>query len=601
MDASLSVLDALPAGIVVLDSAGRVVVVNAAFRRIASLLAEGSPFRQACVIGCDYLALTRSIDGSPGFSPVVADGLADVLRGRETIFRHVFDCELVSPSIHFALEATPTSAGGILVAYHDVTRQHLLELALRASEERFRAVVEDQTEVISRFTGDGSYIFVNEVYCRFFGKSEDELLGRQWHPVAHPDDLPVINAQLARLTPENPVVTIENRVRSAKGEMRWMQFVNRATFDRAGRLVEVQSVGRDITDQRRVADELLRSEAHMRLAMSAAPLGTWEWDLVTDEVHWSDNLWRMFGLEPGQGKLDLETFREAIHPGDRFRVMRAIESVLGAGQGCCVEFRVVCPDGTLRWALAHGKAELDARGQPRRIFGVNMDISGLKEANEALDQSRLQLQALLAGTESVREEERKAIAADIHDQLGAALTAAVFGLNGLSAHVDAVGASALTDLRRIILEASHTAREICTRLRPPMLDDLGLIETCRWYSGEWSRTTGIRVVTRFARLDSELEEVLRVDLFRILQELLTNVARHASANRVNIVLSAKGGGVTLTVSDDGHGFSKSHHGGLGLAGIHERARRHGGDICIDPGPPGARIRARIPAKGQEAR
>ena len=109
------------------------------------------------------------------------------------------------------------------------------------------------------------------------------------------------------------------------------------------------------------------------------------------------------------------------------------------------------------------------------------------------------------------------------------------------------------------------------------------------------------MVTRFARLDSELEEVLRVDLFRILQELLTNVARHASANRVNIVLSAKGGFVTLSVSDDGQGFSKSHHGGLGLAGIHERARRHGGDICIDPGPPGARIRARIPAKGQEAR
>jgi PAS domain S-box-containing protein len=108
---------------------------------------------------------------------------------------------------------------------------------------------------------------------------------------------------------------------------------------------------------------------------------------VTDEVHWSDNLWRMFGLEPGQGKLDLETFRKAIHPGDRFRVMRAIESVLGAGQGCCVEFRVVCPDGTLRWALAHGKAELDAQGRPRRIFGVNMDISSLKEANEALDQS----------------------------------------------------------------------------------------------------------------------------------------------------------------------------------------------------------------------
>lgn len=79
------------------------------------------------------------------------------------------------------------------------------------------------------------------------------------------------------------------------------------------------------------------------------------------------------------------------------------------------------------------------------------------------------------------------------------------------------------------------------------------------------------------------------------------MARHANASRVKIVLSASRRFVTLTVSDDGQGFSKSMHGGLGLAGIHERARRHGGDISIDPGPPGAQVRARIPAKAREAR
>lgn len=466
MEVSRGVLDALTAGIVVLDDAGGVRFVNAAFRGFAEVLPADHPFREACTTGCDFLGLTRRALTRPGFGTLVADGLAAVLAGRETVFRYAFACDQAMASVFFAMEATPSAEGGLVLAYQDVSRQHQLECALRASEEGYRTVVEDQTEVISRFAGDGSFLFVNEVYCRFFGKSEDELLGRHWHPVAHPDDLPLINVQLARLSPDNPVVTIENRVWSASGEMRWMQFVNRATFDAAGRVTEIQSVGRDITS--------------------------------------------------------------------------------------------------------------------------------LKAVGEALDQSRASLRALLAETEQVREEERKAIAAEIHDELGAALTAAVFGLNALAPHVSEEGVLALAGLRSTLAGASLTAREISTRLRPPMLDDLGLVETCRWYAGEWSRTTGIRVTTRLARLGREPEESLRVDLFRILQELLTNVARHAGATRVAIVLSAGREALTLSVSDDGAGFTRPREGGLGLAGIRERARRHGGLVTVDPGPPGARVRARIP-------
>lgn len=465
------ILDALTAGIVVLDAAGRVRVVNAAFRRFAQALPAEHPFRDACISGCDFLGLTRAAWALPGFGPLVADALAAVLAGQEAVFHQDFVCSQAAAPVFFALEATRSPDGELVLVYQDVSRQHQLECALRASEEGYRSVVEDQTEVISRLAEDGSFLFVNEVYCRFFGKSEGELLGRHWHPVAHPDDLPLIDAQLARLSPDNPVVTIENRVWSASGEMRWMQFVNRATFDTAGHVIEIQSVGRDITS--------------------------------------------------------------------------------------------------------------------------------LKAVGEALDQSRARLRALLAETEQVREEERKAIAAEIHDELGAALTAAVFGLNALAPHVSAGGMPALVELRSTLAGASRTAREISTRLRPPMLDDLGLLETCRWYAGEWSRTTGIRVTTRLARLRSEPDESLRVDLFRILQELLTNVARHAGATRVSIVLSAGREALTLSVADDGAGFTRPREGGLGLAGIRERARRHGGLVRVDPGPPGARVRARIPLRGGE--
>ncbi len=116
------------------------------------------------------------------------------------------------------------------------------EEALRLSEERYRTVVQDQTEVISRFRVDGTFTFVNDVFCRFFGKSSKELLGKRWHPVALSEDLGIIEEKLETLSEDNPIVIIENRVYSGSGEIRWMQFVNRGFFSQEGQLIEIQSV-----------------------------------------------------------------------------------------------------------------------------------------------------------------------------------------------------------------------------------------------------------------------------------------------------------------------------------------------------------------------
>ena len=150
---------------------------------------------------------------------------------------------------------------GFYVLVTDITPLKTAEAALRASEERYRAVVEDQTEVISRFRPDGSLIFVNEVYCRLFGKTDTDLLAGTWMPQAHPDDLSLITAQLARLSPATPVVVIENRVYSGQGALLWMQFVNRGFFNQAGELQEIQSVGRDITE-RKLAQQALEESRH---------------------------------------------------------------------------------------------------------------------------------------------------------------------------------------------------------------------------------------------------------------------------------------------------------------------------------------------------
>lgn len=152
---------------------------------------------------------------------------------------------------------------GFYVLVSETTALHDSQVALRASEERYRDVIEDQTELISRMAADGSFIFANQVFCRFFGKKREDLLGQTWTPGCYPEDRPLVEAALSSLSLENPTVVTENRIYSGTGQVHWMQFINRGFFDATGRLLEIQSVGRDITDRRHAEDAL--HEAHVQL------------------------------------------------------------------------------------------------------------------------------------------------------------------------------------------------------------------------------------------------------------------------------------------------------------------------------------------------
>jgi len=157
---------------------------------------------------------------------------------------------------HYIPDFRDGEVQGFFVLVTDISAIKEAEAVLRQSEKRFRSVVQDQTEVISRLRADGTYIFVNDVYCRFFGKTEDEMIGSTWKPVVCPEDLQRVDDELAMLSLANPVVMIENRVLSASGQVHWMQFSNRGIFDEHGQLTEIQSVGRDISDRKRAEEEI---------------------------------------------------------------------------------------------------------------------------------------------------------------------------------------------------------------------------------------------------------------------------------------------------------------------------------------------------------
>jgi diguanylate cyclase (GGDEF)-like protein/PAS domain S-box-containing protein len=136
------------------------------------------------------------------------------------------------------------------------------EEALRESEARYRAIVEDQTELICRFLPDGTLTFVNEACCRYFGKKREELIGSSFMPLILDEDQEFVKKQFASLSLENPVVIYEHRVILPNGQIRWQQWTDRAIFDQQGRLIEFQSVGQDITEQVQAEEQLVYMATH---------------------------------------------------------------------------------------------------------------------------------------------------------------------------------------------------------------------------------------------------------------------------------------------------------------------------------------------------
>ncbi len=152
----------------------------------------------------------------------------------------------------------------------DISDRKRTEELLYESEARFRGIVEDQTEIIKRFRPDGTQIFVNDAFCRYHGVSREEVIGHRFLPRVHPDDQAIVKRSLATLSPDQPVCTIEHRV-IVQGEVRWMQWVNRAIYDGKGTLIELQAVGRDVHDRKQAEMALERATQELQALLDYAP------------------------------------------------------------------------------------------------------------------------------------------------------------------------------------------------------------------------------------------------------------------------------------------------------------------------------------------
>ena len=210
----------------------------------------------------EILPALRRYDVSHKFAEVVRTGQA--VEFEQEIF---YGDDYVSEA-WFSFRAFPLQQNCVGVLFDDLTLRKQAEESLKRSEARYRAIVEDQTELVDRYLPDGTIIFVNDAYCRYFGQKRAELIGRSFSPHIHPEDRDKVQKHIAGLSQTNPLGTFEHRIILPDGQIRWQQWTDRAIFDQQGRLVEFQAVGRDITAQKEAEAErerLLAAEREQRL------------------------------------------------------------------------------------------------------------------------------------------------------------------------------------------------------------------------------------------------------------------------------------------------------------------------------------------------
>lgn len=496
----------------------------------------------------------------------------------------------------YASDGRPLRSAGTA---QDITELHRAEDALRESEQRKAAVLNAALDCIITIDRDQQVIEFNPAAETTFGYTREQVLGK---PIGELIIPPSLREQHRRgmahylATGDGPLLDrrVELTAMKADGSEFPIELSLTRISDHAPLLFT--AFIRDITEQQRAAESLRNSEARLTDAQRIAGVGSWEWDMTSD-ITWSDENYRIFGYVPHSVVPSYDLFLDALHPDDRAPVTEALQRTLNDNAPYDLTCRIVRPSGEQRYLRCRGEVTRDKTGTPLRMAGTVEDVTERTEVEARLRNAYKQLQDMTRHTAKAEENERRRIAREIHDELGQLLTAMRFQLTALKKSQDTSSAEKKVENRTArlndLLDLSHTmlsqVRQLSASLRPAMLDDLGLIPAVQAHAQQFEVRTGIAcdVVVEETLAERTFDEATSSSVFRIVQELLTNVLRHARAMAVTITFAHDGPQLVVTVEDNGTGIStadSTRHDSYGLKGISERAALLGGTFAIGPSP-----------------
>jgi len=486
---------------------------------------------------------------------------------------------------------------------------------LKNAEDRIRLIIDTLPTMVWTLRPDGVVEFVNQRWLDYTGLSLEEEI-KEPTRVVHPEDLPkVIEKWLADLAAGGPSED-EMRLRRADGQYRWFLVRTAPLRNEQGIVIKWYGVSVDIEDrkraeealrssemeQRHIAAQLERERARLVEAQDVAKLGSWEAELQSLDVIWSEQTHRIFETDPSRFHPTRQKFREFIHPEDRAKVDAAFVASLDKRPPSTVEYRIVMPDGRLKILEERWQAFHDEEGKPIRVAGTCREITERVRAEEELRRLSGQLLRL-------QDEERRRIARDLHDSTGQNLVALATMLGQLRPSIplrDRKSRKLLSECQTLADRCISEIRTLSYVLHPPVLDQAGLEDAIRDYVKGFTSRSGIQVELELSPRVGRMARDIELAVFRVVQESLANIQRHSGSQQAKIRID-RNSDLRLEISDLGRGVTANvqkgeeeprFEVGVGVPSMQERVKLIGGRFDFESSSHGTTVRVTIPLGGE---
>jgi len=477
---------------------------------------------------------------------------------------------------------------------------------LEDADHPYRTFVEAMNEGAMTVSTDGTILYCNRILADLIGLPLEHTLGTQLNQFVWPSDFPlwetlIRDAQGSRRR-------VELSLRHADGTGIPVQMSARSMTPTSGVCVVVT----DLRGQK-LQEKLRESEERLRLALEAGQMGAWDVDLRSHTISWDDREYSLLGFEGASVEPSAQQFYRCVHPDDLSEVKRRVDDAFATGR-LEQEFRVVHPDGQVRWLAARGHVLHDDQGLPVRIVGINFDVTDRRgveeqlryfavelerlvdERTQELLQSQTRLRALATELNLAEQRERKRLAGELHDYLAQLLVLCRLKLGqARRAGLPSKAEETIKETEEVLSQALNYSRTLMAELSPPVLQAQGLPAGLKWL-GEQMQRHGLQVRVEVGDVSCvSLPEDCAVLLFQSVRELLMNVLKHAESKIVTVRLQQGERRLSLEVQDDGIGFdlAASSTSGtsttamsckFGLFSIRERMKALGGWFDLQSAP-----------------